>query len=311
MSRPPIPTEMKRAVLVEAGHRCAIPRCGQTEIDIHHITPWEACKKHEYENLIALCPVCHRRAHKGDIDRKSLIEYKARLVLESLTYDPKQFSETIIEIKRCISEVDTRVPGYDFKFEFPDFKEPFERIVSKNIEAWGNELLVELRQSHEEMILKNAEYLYFSTLNWLRGKYEIVRRDEGLVSLKYTLVQFVSGAAHRGRSTRVQNFLLKPFLPVTIDNLLIDGKLIELSLLVRQKLVSETSLDPDHVDHGTKPIGDNFCHFNFEDWGISFTFPEYQIGSYAEGEQHVFLGYDLLNGIVDPRILKIAQENVL
>ncbi|WP_156510907.1 HNH endonuclease [Pseudomonas sp. p21] len=22
-----------------------------------------ACQKHEYSNLIALCPICHRRAH--------------------------------------------------------------------------------------------------------------------------------------------------------------------------------------------------------------------------------------------------------
>jgi hypothetical protein len=34
---------------------------------------------HEYENLIALCPNCHRRADRGEIDRKSLRLYKANL----------------------------------------------------------------------------------------------------------------------------------------------------------------------------------------------------------------------------------------
>src|SRR5450830_1420091 len=72
LSRPAIPAEIRRAVLVEAGHRCAIPRCDQTELDIHHIVPWETCRKHEYSNLIALCPLCHRRVHNGDIDRKAL-----------------------------------------------------------------------------------------------------------------------------------------------------------------------------------------------------------------------------------------------
>ena len=52
--RPPIPAEMKRKVLVEAGHRCAIPTCRHIDVDVHHIIPWETCKKHEYENLIAL-----------------------------------------------------------------------------------------------------------------------------------------------------------------------------------------------------------------------------------------------------------------
>ncbi|SFM34287.1 HNH endonuclease [Nitrosomonas communis] len=309
MSRPPIPSELKRAVLVEVGHRCAIPRCGQTEIDIHHIVPWETCKKHEYENLIALCPICHRRAHKDEIDRKSLKEYKARLIQEAMKYDPNQFGEKIIEIKRCISEIDERQPGYDFKFEFPDFEDPSERIVSKNLEAWGNELLVDMRQFHDELVRKNPEEMHFYTLNWLRGKYEVVRRDAGLI--KYTLIQYSSGAAHRGQCTRVQNFILNPFQPVTIENLLIEDKLVDLSLLVREKLLLENDLDSSYVERGTHPLGENFCHFNFRDWGMTFTFPEYQIGCYAIGEQEVFLEYGELNGIVDPQILKVARENVL
>lgn len=78
-TRPPIPTELRRRVLVEAGHRCAIPTCRHIEVDVHHITPWSACQCHEYENLIALCPNCHRRADRGDIDRKALRRYKTNL----------------------------------------------------------------------------------------------------------------------------------------------------------------------------------------------------------------------------------------
>ena len=78
--RPPIPAELRRRVLVEAGHRCAIPTCRYIDVDIHHIVPWETCQKHAYENLIALCPNCHRRVHKtNEIDRKSLHHYKANL----------------------------------------------------------------------------------------------------------------------------------------------------------------------------------------------------------------------------------------
>ena len=91
MNRPAIPTEIRRAVLVEAGHRCAIPRCGQTELDIHHIIPWETCKAHEYFNLIALCPICHRRAHNGEIDRKSLQQYKENLATEFSKHDSGNF----------------------------------------------------------------------------------------------------------------------------------------------------------------------------------------------------------------------------
>lgn len=77
--RPPIPADIERRVLVEAGHRCAIPTCRHIEVDIHHIIPWVQCKAHEYDNLIALCPNCHRRADVGKIDRKSLRIYKLNL----------------------------------------------------------------------------------------------------------------------------------------------------------------------------------------------------------------------------------------
>ena len=77
--RPPIPADLRRRVLVEAGHRCAIPTCRYIEVDVHHIVPWAQCKSHDYPNLIALCPNCHRRADKGEIDRKSLRLYKLNL----------------------------------------------------------------------------------------------------------------------------------------------------------------------------------------------------------------------------------------
>lgn len=77
ISRPAIPIEMRRQVLVEAGHRCAIQTCrNSSNIDLHHITPWKQCEEHAVDNLIALCPNCHRMADDGKIDRKSLRKYK-------------------------------------------------------------------------------------------------------------------------------------------------------------------------------------------------------------------------------------------
>ncbi|WP_406192015.1 HNH endonuclease [Kitasatospora sp. NBC_01560] len=81
--RPAIPAELKRRVLVEAGHRCAIPTCRQHPVDIEHIDDWASVREHQFENLIALCPTCHRRKGSGpdQIDRKSLRQYKANLAV--------------------------------------------------------------------------------------------------------------------------------------------------------------------------------------------------------------------------------------
>jgi hypothetical protein len=77
--RPSLPSELKRQVLVESGHRCAIPTCRNTPVEIAHIISWESCKEHEFNNLIALCPTCHTRFGSGTIDRKSMFMYKHNL----------------------------------------------------------------------------------------------------------------------------------------------------------------------------------------------------------------------------------------
>ena len=85
--RPAIPTKLKRAVLIEAGHRCAIPTCRQTPVELAHIVPWKKIQEHTFGNLIALCPTCHTRFDRGDIDRLSIEQYKANLTLISDRYN--------------------------------------------------------------------------------------------------------------------------------------------------------------------------------------------------------------------------------
>lgn len=91
--RPAIPSDLKRRVLVEAGHRCAIPTCREIIVEVHHIEPWSTCQNHTYENLIALCPTCHSRAEHGEIDRKSLRLYKA-----NLRYTHDRFSQFEVDV---------------------------------------------------------------------------------------------------------------------------------------------------------------------------------------------------------------------
>ncbi len=92
--REAIPSELKRRILIEAGHRCAIPTCRFPTTEIAHIEPYEKVKKHKYENLIALCPNCHTRADKGEIDRKSLKIYKR--ILQRLTDRYDRFELNIL-----------------------------------------------------------------------------------------------------------------------------------------------------------------------------------------------------------------------
>ncbi len=93
-TRQPIPESLKRQVLVESGHRCAIPTCRTTVTEVAHIIPWSVCKEHKYENLIALCPNCHARSEKGEIDREALRMYKR--ILQRLTDRYERFELLVL-----------------------------------------------------------------------------------------------------------------------------------------------------------------------------------------------------------------------
>lgn len=85
-NRDNIPLELKRKILVEAGHRCAIPTCRFPTTEIAHIEPYSKVHKHEYHNLIALCPNCHTRYDNREIDKKSMYIYKKKIAFLSDRY---------------------------------------------------------------------------------------------------------------------------------------------------------------------------------------------------------------------------------
>lgn len=103
MDRPAIPTELKRRLLVEAGHRCAIPTCRAFTTEFAHIEPWTTVQDHSYENLIVLCPNCHTRFDKGEMDKKSMFMYK-----DNLRYVIEKYSkfelDILLELSRLPSD---------------------------------------------------------------------------------------------------------------------------------------------------------------------------------------------------------------
>ena len=108
--RPAIPTKLRRAVLIEAGHRCAIPTCRQTPVELAHIVPWNKIQEHTFENLIALCPTCHTRFDRGDIDRLSIEQYKANLTLIGDRYNDLEI-RVLESFYRNPDQIEIKLPG--------------------------------------------------------------------------------------------------------------------------------------------------------------------------------------------------------
>jgi hypothetical protein len=117
MSRPAIPTEIKRRILIESGYRCAVPTCRFPVTENAHITSWVETKDHSYENLIALCPNCHTLYDTGKISKEAIIAYKKKLiflndvysrfeidVLDHLKFHKRALIAGELSIKRILEE---------------------------------------------------------------------------------------------------------------------------------------------------------------------------------------------------------------
>ncbi|MEE6177711.1 HNH endonuclease [Mycobacterium sp. 050134] len=73
---------VKRRVLVEAGHRCAIPTCRNPTTEMTHIPPESQSQNDSFENLIALCPDCQKKEN----DPQSIRMHKRNLGILNSRY---------------------------------------------------------------------------------------------------------------------------------------------------------------------------------------------------------------------------------
>jgi hypothetical protein len=82
-----IPIEIRRAVLLGAGHACVIPTCQFPATEFAHIEPFSQVKKHDASNIVALCPNHHHLFdQKKVIDKKAMKAYKLKLQLLNKRY---------------------------------------------------------------------------------------------------------------------------------------------------------------------------------------------------------------------------------
>ena len=81
--RKPIPQRIRDKLLVDAMHRCCLcPQHEDVTIDLHHILPISEDGPNTEDNLIVVCPNCHRKIHsiRSRYTSRQLHMYKERWV---------------------------------------------------------------------------------------------------------------------------------------------------------------------------------------------------------------------------------------
>lgn len=314
-SRPKIPESIRRQVLVEAGHACAIWRCAVTSgVEVHHIIPWRESKEHNALDLIALCPNHHRMADAGEIDRQALRQYKLNLAAAAGFRHPApepnapsmpdattnaHWTRTVLERKVSVGH-----SSYDVVIDYPEFSTGTEDDVELNQIEVGHaiEALVEFRAA------AFANQLRFNSDSWndndelgYRSSFEVAYLDEHFVSIKHCAHHFVAGAAHGSSVYRVSNYALKPARKIELRELFEDDAKAArvLSERCRASLMLQNSdADKEWVVQGTEPNFENFSVWNVTPASLVIEFPPYQVDCYAAGPQLVDIPWRELRALL-------------
>lgn len=156
-----IPTPLLDLLLEQAGHRCTI--CREPSYDIHHIEFMERGGKTEYENLIVLCPNCHRRVHKENVpNQRQLKHYKLKLevsyslpIIGHLTKEEKQFIKELCKANDVNDLISYLKPYYDV-IEHSDEVEA-KKILREKIGLFRLEVHEIIRTDYEFAVYEEDE----------------------------------------------------------------------------------------------------------------------------------------------------------
>lgn len=90
------PVAVARALLVEARYACLI--ClRESPLEFHHLIEWSKIKHYDVQHMMAICPTCHTKCTRGDIDRTAQKQFKHKVV-RSIGRDSSSYlTETFLD----------------------------------------------------------------------------------------------------------------------------------------------------------------------------------------------------------------------
>lgn len=244
---------------------------------------------------------------------------RKKLELQNNKYFNKE-SDFEYEEKKIIKEIGTN-PKKNVEIYYPNFSNK----SNDDILILNSEIESQVLSSYSDYIGPNYKTLFFNTehhnqeieMDWdLLIKYEFSVLNKDLVCLSLFTSMF-TGGAHGNYWTSGCNYLLNPFMKITINDIFFKEK------LVLEKLISFLKLKIEAYAYnmfGINDMDDFYLNPLQESWeeidnflitpiGLMFIFYTYQLTCYALGEHKLIVSYDeLLDLFPDSKPLKYLKE---
>ena len=156
------------------------PHCEYCGIDnkkilqIHHIKPICEGGDNEEDNLIILCPNCHKSVHSGLISRYSLIQAKKS---KKFLVKPEQIQKKLEDLKQKQTKLLTSIiEGSRYNMELMGENRRLEQHIGKN-----SQLLQGFHNTHKDIKTKVQLCTY---LNRIELKYQTLKEDYAKLQLE-------------------------------------------------------------------------------------------------------------------------------
>jgi hypothetical protein len=222
------------------------------------------------------------------------IDLGRRLKLKAVTYKEDD--------KKSKSSVDATFPNLEGDGRAEKFNQVVHDLVSAEIpgfKAAGNGKPPVQESAQEKNGVDTGPDAFSSSLDL---GYEVTAANPDVISLLFGVGTFVEGAAHSQSNSLVLNYDLKA------------GKVLQLSDLFKAdsdylKVISDYCIrslkkrevsDDRWRQNGAGPNPGNYKSWNLVRGGLLISFDAYQVASYADGPQEVFIPFGALKEILKP-----------
>lgn len=216
-------------------------------------------------------------------------------------YYPDTEDSRDLKIVPNIIEEEIDVYIVNVKYPIVEGLENKEKEIDLNekIKNFIREPIINFKSQMEE-----AE-LFEEIKNGFYVDYEVIYLSKDLISIKFSVSEYYSGAAHPSNYILVFNYDIVQDKEIVLEDLFLSESdyLTILSDLTRSILFNRFQDDlgvmQEWIETGIEPKEENFESFGIKENSLIIYFKLYQVGPYAIGIQEVEILFENLEGCID------------
>ncbi len=193
--------------------------------------------------------------------------------------------------------------GLDNRFD--KFNQEARSVVGRQISEFKKQMSVEAQSDESAPPATPQAEASPSSESTLDISYDIALANDEMISLRFAVGTFSTGAAHPNSSSTVLNYDVKAGKALKLADLFNPGAKYLQSLAsycikdLKQQVKSKGAfLDDATIESGAAAQAKNYQSWTITRKGLEITFDAYQVGPYAAGPQYVLIPYASLKDII-------------